>query len=183
MDTLLRELRHTLRTLRRHPTFTFGASLTLADGMAADLKPALAFFAGAVAFLLLIVYANLANLILAQGLARQRERTIRAALGTSRRDLLRHQVTEALVVAVPGAVLGLMSSVWLVNIVRLACRAFGRWSQLVCVAHTTGGTVSGCTCRNRSGCAALPQSCRTDYGRPGLHRRSGTDRSGIHPAR
>jgi predicted permease len=143
--------------LRRHTdtplglTVAFGGNarptvraVSLADGMAADLKPALAFIAGAVAFLLLIVYANLANLILAQGLARQRELTIRAALGASRRDLLRHQLTEALVVAVPGAGLGLMLSVWLVNIVRLQAPSdFPRLSEIRVDAHVlTAGLVA-----------------------------------------
>ncbi len=59
--------------------------------------------AGAVAFLLLIVCANLANLSLSRALARTREAGIRAALGASRLDLAREAIAEQLVVGVAGA--------------------------------------------------------------------------------
>jgi putative ABC transport system permease protein len=63
--------------------------------------------AGAVAFLLLIVCANLANLSLARTLARSRDFAVRAAMGASRLDLVRETIIENLLVGAAGAGLGL----------------------------------------------------------------------------
>jgi len=62
---------------------------------------------GAAALVLLIACANLANLLLARGSTRQRELAVRAALGAGRRNLMRAVMSEALVIAICGAVGGL----------------------------------------------------------------------------
>jgi predicted permease len=62
----------------------------------------------AVAFLLLIGCANVSILLLARGTARQNEFAIRAAIGASRRRLVRQMLAEALLLSVTGAVLGVM---------------------------------------------------------------------------
>jgi predicted permease len=67
----------------------------------------------AVGFLLLIVAANLANLVMAHRDARRREFVVRAALGASRGRLLRQRITEGLLVSGAGALLGL----WLAHVV------------------------------------------------------------------
>jgi putative ABC transport system permease protein len=69
----------------------------------------------AVAFVLLIICANLANLMLIRGAARQREIAVRSAMGASRRRLMWVAVSESVVIAVPGAVLGVLASQWAID--------------------------------------------------------------------
>jgi putative ABC transport system permease protein len=72
---------------------------------------------GAVAAVLLVACANLANLQLARGLARSRELALRSAVGASRRQLIRLLVLESGVLAVMGLTLGVIMTLWGIELI------------------------------------------------------------------
>ncbi len=77
------------------------------DFLPSERKQTLWLLLGAVAFILLIACVNVANLLLARGLARQKELAVRSALGASRRTIFEQLLTESLLLAIAGGLLGI----------------------------------------------------------------------------
>ncbi len=88
-----------------------GRITPLAEHVSGRIRPALMVLAFAVCVVMLIVCANLSNLLLARTAARQKEIAVRMALGAGRLRLMRQMLTESLVLSGGGALLGLLLAI------------------------------------------------------------------------
>ena len=110
MDTITARLRE------QHPDLyppngglTFGI-FPLLEQVVGDIRRPLLILNGAVAFVLLIACANVANLFLSRAVARQREMAVRAALGASRPRIIQQLLTESILLAVCAGIAGVFLS-------------------------------------------------------------------------
>jgi putative ABC transport system permease protein len=111
------------------------AVVPLEQELTGHLRPAVAVLMGAVAFVLLIACANVANLLLVRVAQRERELALRAALGASRARLVRQLLIECGLIGVAGGFAGLILAAWGVPLlVRLAPAASSR----LATAHIDG---------------------------------------------
>lgn len=127
MDSLVAQFR------RQYPDFETGWGVNLVPlhrDLTANVRVPLLVITAAVAFVLLIACANVANLLLSRAVEREREIAVRTVLGANRKRIISQALTESLVLAALGAVSGILLALWGTSILlRLAPK------QLLTVGH------------------------------------------------
>ena len=129
---------------RANPTNTDAdpdASLRLApirERTVGSTRSPLLMLMGAVALVLLIACANVANLLLVRATARSHEAAVRLALGASRWDLTRWMCSESLLLSLTGGGLGVLLAFWSVDFASTALRGLPRGSEIAVDGRVLG---------------------------------------------
>jgi predicted permease len=116
----LEQVRSEMKTIaarleKLYPATTAGTGVAvrpLLENLLGNYRTSLALLLGAVAVVLLIACANLANLLAVRGAARAREFAVRAAMGASRGQIIRQLLIESFVISAIGGALGLVFAIW-----------------------------------------------------------------------
>jgi len=148
------------------------AIVPLRHALTRTVRTALFVLLGAVGFVLLIACANVANLLLARSMTRQRELTLRSVLGAGRRRIVRQLLTESLMLSVTGAGLGIVFARLAVDaLTRLAPVTLPRMSHVAIDARVmlftaavavVTGVLFGLVPALRGASAGMQQSLATD---------------------
>ena len=156
----------------------------MADVVNGNIEPALLMLMGALAFVLLIACSNIANLLLARGAIRQREISIRTALGADRMRLVRQLLTESVLLALMGGTLGLgvawlalrllvashPSSIPSVQAIGVDVTAVAFTAALCCVVGILFGIAPAWEGSRANASEALKEGSRGSSGALGRHR-------------
>jgi len=147
------------------PPHATGATLIpLKEEAVGDSRTAMLVLFAAVALVLLIACANIANLLLARGASRQKEIAVRFAIGATRARVLRQLVTESIVLSSVGGVLGLVLASWLTDLFASRAEEFlPRALEIGMDARAFAFTVGiSVVCGLLFGVAPAWQACRVD---------------------
>src|SRR6185437_6575579 len=118
-QTQLNLISHSLSSAYPRENTDFGfRAVSLKDDTVADLRPLTLIIFTAVCLLQLIACVNVANLMLTRTTTKQKEFSIRAALGASRSRIYAQILTESLVLACAGGLLGLLAASWALSALR-----------------------------------------------------------------